>query len=133
MRNRKRILIADDDERILLILRATLKRMHDDFQIVAVSDGAKALAEFKRRSFDLVITDVVMPGLNGIGLARSIREINAQTALIWITAYGCHRLLEERDGLAVFCCLNKPLRIGEIRQAVQEAIQNKGDVVESNT
>jgi DNA-binding NtrC family response regulator len=122
--NHKRILIADDDPRILLILRATLERMKDTFQIVSAGDGEEALAKVKDGPFDLVITDVRMPSLDGIELVEAIRAMHAHTAVIWITAYGCHRLQAECDRLDVHRCLDKPLRIGEIRQAALEALGN---------
>jgi hypothetical protein len=45
------------------------------------------------------------------------------TVVIWITAYGCHRLQAECERLAVHQCLDKPWRIGEIRQATREALE----------
>jgi hypothetical protein len=45
--------------------------------------------------------------------------------VIWITAYGCHKSQAKCDRLNVYCCLDKPLRIGEIRQAALEALGTK--------
>jgi DNA-binding NtrC family response regulator len=118
-------LIVDDDCRVLLILKAALNRTDDKYQIKALSDGREALAEFEERPFDLVISDVVMPGLDGIELAGAIRDINAKTLLIWISAYGCHRLAKEFARLDIYRCLDKPLRIDVIRQTVQEAFKSK--------
>jgi DNA-binding NtrC family response regulator len=119
----KRILIADDDARVLLILRATLERMKNGCQIVAAHDGMEAMAKIENELFDLVITDVRMPGVDGIELVEAIRALDRNTAVIWITAYGCHKLQAERARLAVHCCLDKPLRIGEIREAALEALE----------
>jgi CheY-like chemotaxis protein len=118
----KRILIADDDPRVLLILRAILERMRGGYLVVAAGSGTEALEKIEDRPFDLVITDVRMPGVDGIELVEAIRALNRNTAVIWITAYGCHKLQAECDRLAVHCCLDKPLRIGEIRQAALEAL-----------
>lgn len=118
----KRILIADDDPGVLLILRATLERMKNGYRIVAAQDGTQALREIRAQPFDLVITDVRMPGIDGIELAEAIRAMDSRTALIWITAYGCHRLQSECRRLDVSCCLDKPLRIGQIRAAALEAL-----------
>jgi DNA-binding NtrC family response regulator len=118
-----RILIADDDPRVLLILRTTLERMKNGYRVMATRDGAEALQKVTAQPFDLVITDVRMPGLDGIELVEAIRASKLNTAVIWITAYGCHRLQAERDRLNVYRCLDKPLRIGEIRQAALEALE----------
>jgi len=122
--NNTRILIVDDDPRVLLILRATLERMRDGYQIVAARDGTEALEKIRDEPFDLVITDVRMPGVDGIELVEAIRTSNSHTAVVWITAYGCHKLQAEYSRLDVYRCLDKPLRIGEIRQAALEALEN---------
>ena len=123
MTKQKRILIADDDPRVLLILRPTLERMKNGNRIEAARDGTEALQKVAAQPFDLVITDVRMPGLDGIELVEAIRASKLNTAVIWITAYGCHRLQAECKRLDVYCCLDKPLRIGEIRQAALEALK----------
>lgn len=118
----RRILIVDDDPMVLLILRATLERMRDGYQIFAAESGRAALTMVENEAFDLVITDVRMPGVDGIELAESIRATNATTAVIWITAFGCHRLRAESERLGIYRCLDKPLRITEIRQVALEAL-----------
>jgi two-component system response regulator HydG len=117
------ILIADDDPRVLLILRTTLERMKNGYRIVAARDGTEALQKVTAQPFDLVITDVRMPGIDGIELVQAIRASTLNTAVIWITAYGCHRLQAECDRLDVYRCLDKPLRIGEIRKAALGALE----------
>ena len=122
MSQHKRILVADDDARVLLILRATLERMKNGYQVVEAHDGAEALAKIEDGPFDLVITDIRMPRVDGLELTEAIRALPGNTAVIWITAYGCHKLQAECDRLGVYRCLDKPLRIGEIRQAALEAL-----------
>lgn len=123
MTRQKRILIADDDPTVLLILRAILERMGTGYEVLAARNGTEALAILENTPCDLVITDVRMPGVDGIELAEAIRAQNANTALIWITAYGCHKLRGERSRLRVHGCLDKPLRIDQIRQAALEALE----------
>lgn len=118
----QRILIADDDQRVLLVLQATLERMKNGFQIEVAGDGRQALEKVEAQPFDLVITDVRMPGIDGVELVEAIRALKLDTAVIWITAYGCHNLQAECSRLDVYCCLDKPLRIGEIRQAARAAL-----------
>jgi DNA-binding NtrC family response regulator len=131
VKSNQRILIVDDDAGVLFILRGTLERMDSGYRIVAVNNGNQALAKIKEESFDLVITDVRMPGIDGIQLVEIIRDLNMETAVIWITAYGCSRLQTEREHLNVHCCLDKPLRIHGIRQAVREALGIKAEPKET--
>lgn len=120
----RRILIVDDDPTVLHILHAILAHMRNGYQIVAAQDGRAALAMIEDEPFDLVITDIKMPGVDGIELAESIQGMNATTAVIWITAYGCHRLQAECERLGIYRCLDKPLRISEIRQVALEALRS---------
>jgi two-component system response regulator (stage 0 sporulation protein F) len=128
----RRILIADDDPRVLLILRATLERMKNSHQIVSARDGTEALAKVENQPFDLVITDVRMPGTDGIELVEEMRALGLDTAVVWITAYGCHKLQKECDRLDVYRCLDKPLRIGEIRRLALEALETNTDSRKTN-
>jgi len=119
-----RILIVDDDPRVLLILSTALKRMKDGYSVVAVQNGTEALQLVTTEAFDLVVTDVRMPGIDGIELVQNIRDLNLNTMVIWITAYGCSRLQAQCDRLDIFRCLDKPIGINEIRQAAVEALEN---------
>lgn len=118
----KHILIVDDDPRVLLILKATLERLGNGYQIQSAGNGQEALTKAENQSFDLIITDVRMPGVDGIQLVEEIRTTNDDTAILWITAHGCHRLVAEREQLNVYSCLEKPLKIDEIRQAALDAL-----------
>ncbi len=120
----RRILIVDDDPTVLHILHATLAHMRNGYQIVVAQDGRAALAMIEDKPFDLVITDVKMPGVDGIELAESIQAMNATTTVIWITAYGCDRLRAECERLGIYRCLDKPLRISQIRQVALEALRS---------
>jgi two-component system response regulator (stage 0 sporulation protein F) len=119
----KQILIVDDDPKVLLILRATLEQVLHGYIIQTAPDGIIALQKIKHTTFDLLITDVIMPGMDGIELVKELRIINPDTAVIWITAFGCHDLLAEYAWLDVFCCLEKPIRIGKIQQATRNALK----------
>ena len=118
-----RILIVDDDPKVLLILSTALKRMKNGYSVVAVQSGTEALQLVKAEPFDLVVTDVRMPGIDGIELVQNIRDLNLNTMVIWITAYGCSRLRVQRERLDIFRCLDKPIGIDEIRQAALDALE----------
>ncbi len=122
MTEHKRILVVDDDPKVLLVLRATLERMGSQYQILTAEDGDEALAMIKNEPFDLLVADIRMPGMNGIKLVETMRASDINTEVIWIAAYGCHKLEAIRQQLDVCRCLDKPLRIGDIRQAVLDAL-----------
>jgi DNA-binding NtrC family response regulator len=119
-----RILVVDDDERVLFVLRRALLAFQNGYEIVTAQDGHKALDRAKEIPFDLLITDLKMLKMDGIALTQAIRDLNSNTVVIWITAYGCAQVSDEATRLSVYECLEKPLRIGEIRRVVREALEN---------
>jgi two-component system response regulator HydG len=121
----KRILIVDDEERILFVLSSVLNKVENSLEITTVSNGKQAIEKTRGVPFDLVITDLIMPRMDGVELTRRIRALNPGVAVIWMTAYGSQRFAAEAEELAVYRCLDKPLEIQEFRQAVQAALERK--------
>ena len=119
-----RILVVDDDERVLFVLRRALLAFQNGYEIVTAPDGRQALNKAEEIPFDLLITDLKMSGMDGIALTQAIRGLNSGTVVVWITAYGCAQVSDEATRLSVYECLEKPLRIDEIRRVVQEALKN---------
>jgi CheY-like chemotaxis protein len=119
---KRRILIADDEARVLLILHDSLKKLGEGYEIATAHNGREALELTQAQPFDLIITDLRMPGLGGVELARRVKAAQPETEFIWITAYGCHNVAEECARLGILACLDKPLEIREIRQRVRAAL-----------
>ncbi|HET9909095.1 MAG TPA: response regulator [Anaerolineales bacterium] len=122
-----RILVVDDDPKVLFMLRESLEKLGNGYGIATAADGQQALVKAQNQPFDLIISDVKMPGIDGIQLVEMIRSLNIETMLIWITALGCESLKAECERLSVSSCLQKPLRISEIRDAVQAALSSKDE------
>ena len=120
----KHILVVDDDERVLFVLGRILTGLGNGCEIATARNGREALYKIRARYFDLVITDLRMPGLDGVELTEKIRALSSDTAVIWITAYGCHKVEAEAVRLSVYECLEKPLKVTEIRRVVQEALSS---------
>jgi DNA-binding NtrC family response regulator len=119
---RKRILIVDDDPAVLFVFRDTLKQLGDAYEIVTTSSGHEALNRIKDKPCDLVITDLNMPHLNGVQLTEAIRQTSPDTAVVWITAYGCHSRVVDAERLGVYRCCDKPLEVEDILQVAREAL-----------
>ena len=124
--SQKRILIVDDEAPVLMVYRGTLQRIGKGYEIVTAQGGHEALEQARAAPFDLVITDIRMPGMDGIELTRSMRDLNPGAAVIWITAFGCGRVYAECEELSVFRCLDKPVEIVELRRATLEALGADG-------
>ncbi len=117
------ILIVDDDERVLFVLSQALRRMGDGYRVEAVRSGEEVLEKAQVKPYDVLITDIVMPGMDGVELTEAIEGLHSDTAVIWITAHGRHRFQADGERLHVYRCLEKPIRIAEIRQAVVDATE----------
>ena len=82
----KNILIVDDESEMRVALETTLKR--EKFQLTCAEDGKQALEKMENNDFDLILTDVRMPKLNGLELLRAAKERSPKTQVIMMTAYG---------------------------------------------
>lgn len=122
MSEHKYILVVDDDERVLFVLNRTLRTLENGYRIETARSGWEALEKARRMSLTLLITDLVMPGMDGVELTEAIRGLNVDVVVIWITAYGCHRLSSEAARLSVHDCLEKPIGVEDIRHAVLKAL-----------
>jgi DNA-binding NtrC family response regulator len=119
---RHRILVADDDEGIRFLWNNALLRPADTYEVVTVCDGYQALEAIGRMPFDLVITDIWMPGMGGVELTEAIRRLGYQGPIVWITAHGLSHLQEDAKQLDVYRSLDKPVRVAQMRQVVADAL-----------
>jgi signal transduction histidine kinase len=79
------ILVVDDEDAVRTVLSNVLQ--DDGFKVSEANSGEAALKLFKQRVFDLVISDIVMPGMNGIELLEKIKHLNPATEVIIITSH----------------------------------------------
>ncbi len=122
----KWILIVDDEESILTVLKSSLKKLGPEYRVVTVANGQAALEQIKQRSFDLVVTDYKMAGLDGLRLLEQIRLERPETRVILMTAYGSSSVEAEASRLKAYRYIAKPLELNAFRQIVKEAVgQNK--------
>ena len=122
----KWILVVDDEESILAVLKNSLKKLGQEYQVITVTSGQAALEQIKQRHFDLVITDYKMPGLDGLQLLEKIRLEQPDMQAILMTAYGNSSVEAEASRLNVYRFLSKPVEIDAFRQIVKEAIDPAG-------
>jgi DNA-binding NtrC family response regulator len=117
-----RILIVDDEERVLFVLSRALTALDDGCLILTVRSGQQALEAMEHAPVDLVITDLIMPDLDGVHLTQEMRSLAPETPVIWITACGCRSFEADAERLGVYSCVEKPLEIHQIRTLVREAL-----------
>ena len=123
--NKKRILIVDDEEAVLHVLKSSLRKLGDGYEVETTVNGFSALAYLRDRPFDLVITDYRMDDMDGMELMNTIRADWPETRVILVTAYGSDELKKEAEKLAAYKYLLKPLEINEFRKIVEEAFTTR--------
>lgn len=117
--NRKyRILIVDDEEQILFVLREALSKLGEEYEILTASNGHEALARLREIPIDLLVTDLIMPGMDGVALTEVAYAMFPNTKVIWMTSYD--RREDDAQRLSVQRYLLKPLNIDDIRKVVIE-------------
>jgi DNA-binding NtrC family response regulator len=126
MGERKRILVVDDEARVLFVLRHTLARVIEQYEVETASSGREALQKIAEMDFDLVLTDLRMPDVDGIELSRQLRAHSPHTVIIWMTAFGSYGVAAVAEELGIDSCLDKPVKIDRIREAVRDALERQG-------
>jgi len=116
---KKRILIVDDDAGMRAALTEALRR--GGYSVTTTSNGFDALDIFAEETFDIVITDVKMPGMNGIAVLKEIRRTSPQIPVIMITAYGTIDNAVEAMKEGAFDYILKPFSADTLDAAVNRA------------
>ena len=117
------ILIADDEVNLRNMLAILLER--EGYQIVQAVDGADALNKATENVFDLIISDMRMPGMGGIELLRTLRAKGDQVPVIVVTAFSSTDEAVEAMKLGAYDYITKPFKNDEIRLVVQKALERK--------
>lgn len=119
-----RILIAEDDQSVQSFVNHALSlRGHE---IYTADDGLRALERLESDEFDLLITDIVMPGLDGIGLALKVARDYPSLPVLLMTGYSAERQRAYDLDELVCKVLTKPFTLKEICQAADETLREEG-------
>ncbi len=125
MANVKRILVIDDHFEMLEFLRSMLELSGQDYEVLAVPSAEEGFFEVKVTHFDLIISDVRLPGMSGFDLVRRVRGLGHDTPIIMITAYSSAQGKKEADELGVYRLFMKPLDTDSVLTAVHNALYDK--------
>jgi two-component system cell cycle response regulator CpdR len=115
-----KILLAEDDDSMRSFLAAALKRAGHDVQ--DYPDGEAGLAALEREVFDLLLTDIVMPGMDGIELARRGAELDPAMKIVFITGFAAVALSSGAPTPAGAKVLSKPFHLREIVDEVDKVM-----------
>lgn len=118
----KRILIVDDEESVAFFLAESLVELKAGYQVETACSAREALARMAQRPFDLVVTDLKMPDMNGLELMERVRQQYPRTRLILMTAYGNTRIESAAYRLGACRYITKPFKIEQLAVAVDTAL-----------
>ncbi|MFZ5515093.1 MAG: response regulator [Candidatus Zhuqueibacterota bacterium] len=123
----KRILIVDDEEDLTWSIARSLRKENEQYEIMCVNSGEEALEVIRRFSLDLLITDIRMPGIDGLILLDYVKKYHSQMKVIIMTASDS---IELRDRLAFpnsVYFIEKPFEIAELKKIIHQAVQKSTD------
>jgi len=118
-----RVLVVDDQEIINELLAEHLKS--DGHVTACAQNGQEALELFRTESFDLVITDQSMPGMNGVQLAGAIKECSPKTRVILLTGFGEEMMAAGGCPAGVDLVVGKPVSHENLRNAIFQAMTTR--------
>ena len=118
-----RLLVVDDEQGMREFLTICLTRA--GYQCVAVGSGAEAIRLISDRQFDLVITDLTMPGIGGMEVLRHACSLPSPPMVIMITAFGTTDTAIEAMKIGAYDYLTKPFKVDEITVVVRRAVERR--------
>jgi len=117
------VLVVDDEESIRELLEIMLKR--ENYAVTLADSADAAIKQISKSKFDVVITDIAMPGMSGIELLAKVRQVSHDTDVIVITAHGSTEKAVEAMKLGASDYLTKPFQIEEMKIAIANALKSR--------
>ncbi len=115
-----RVLVAEDEVAVREFVRRAL--VHDGHDVTTATDGLEALTLLQQDRFELLITDIVMPGMDGIALALKVAKENPDMAILMMTGYAAERQRAHNLDALIHRVLSKPFSLRQICTAANEAL-----------
>lgn len=115
-----KILVVDDEEGARELFHTILS--DEGYDISLANNGEEALNLFNSGKFNLVITDIKMPVMDGLQLLQEIRKAGSKTDVIMVTAYGEVETYLKSMSLGAVEYINKPIRLKELKRIVHKVL-----------
>lgn len=118
-----KILVVDDEEGARELFNTILT--DEGYEVTLANNGQDALSRMKSSTYDLVVTDIKMPGMDGLQLLQELRKTGCQADVIMVTAYGEVESYLKAMSLGAAEYINKPIRIKELKRIVQKVLTER--------
>ncbi len=126
---KSKILIVDDEVSMREFLEIMLSK--EGYKVSSAGNGKEALNMLNDTIYDLIVSDVQMPGMNGIELLRNVKEVCPDTTVIMITAYASTESGVEAMKAGAYDYITKPFKVDEIKLIIKNALEKKRLEVEN--
>jgi DNA-binding NtrC family response regulator len=123
MKDSVRVLVVDDEEGMRMTLAANLEL--EGYEVIEAKDGYEAIGLIEREPFSVVVTDIRMPGINGLDTYRAIKKIRPEVTVVMMTAFALERLVDEGIQEGVFTVLSKPFSVDHLLDVVERAARKR--------
>ncbi len=117
MKNLK-VLIVEDEIDLANLIKSSIKELF--FKVVIAKDGLEAIKKFDSFKPDIIISDIMMPNLNGLEMSKKIKEKNSETPIVILSAHGHKEMLLEAIDLGISKYFIKPFDIEEFIEYLKE-------------
>lgn len=118
----KRILIVDDEATLVFFLRQGLQESTVEYVADGASSGEEALTKLTYNRYDLLVTDLKMPGISGFTLVEVARSLQPNIHVILMTAFGSPEVISEARQLRVEGYLTKPFQIAQLQELIDSIL-----------
>ncbi len=118
-----KILVVDDEEGARELFNTILT--DEGYHVTLAVSGEDAVSRLKADSFDLIVTDIKMPGMDGLQLLQEIRKSGMRSDVIMVTAYGEVESYLKAMSLGAAEYINKPIRIKELKRIVHKVLAER--------
>ena len=123
MKNKIKLLFVDDDKTFSKVMKKELTRM--GYSVVCADCGEKAIDTLRKRSFEVIILDIKMPGIGGINTLKGVKEIDPEVEVIMLTGRATIESAVESMKMGAYDYITKPCRLSELDMLLKKAYEKR--------
>jgi len=118
-----RVMVVDDEENIREVLSNYLESL--GYEVLTATDGQNALDKFEAGSFDLIVSDLLMPAIDGLELLKQIREKDKDVIFLMITGYPSIETAVEAIKKGAYDYITKPFHMEDVKLRIERSFEKK--------
>lgn len=116
-----KVLVVDDEEHTRLGYAEVLRL--DDYVVDVAENGKEGLRKVQENSYNVIVTDLRMPEMDGITFIEKLRKFNTDVKVVVITAFGSFKSFKKMSLLGAVEYINKPVRAKDLKEAIQKVVR----------